>query len=499
MKRICLLVSLLLIAKFSIAQSGYCRVYIPSHSIHLNGVSNKTYRNLVFDFDSLQVDLRNSHDVNFIGCKFMNAPHNFGIQAKTGCYNITVDSCTFYNLMSGVYIQNGGNNLVITHNQTYNMIGPYPQGHAFQLDQCTGTGILIEYNNCQSDFNAGTGDVINIFKSNGEPGNPIRVQYNNVLGGGTATGGNGSAGLILGDLSGSYQIGQYNIFVNSGAAACAIQGGSNIDLSNNTCFMQNYPWSGFGIAVVNVAGGAPSTNITSGNNRINAYAGQYGRYRDTVHKDGVYPNTMPVPIGWSTNIIDRSLNATVLPASIFETCTLPTITYTTPLTYVYRQNVLIIPTYSNAVVSYTAASLPAGLSINATTGVISGTVTAAKVATAYVITAHNMAGTSNYTITITVNKLPLIITADSKVKNQGQPNPTLTATYFGLYPGDTLTTPPTLSTTAVTGSPAGRYNITASGAVSPNYTITYVPGTLTVIGGHYGGGYKVIFRKAKLG
>ena len=50
--------------------------------------------------------------------------------------------------------------------------------------------------------------------------------------------------------------------------------------------------------------------------------------------------------------------------------------------------------------------------------------------------------------------------------------------------GDTsasLTTPPTLSTTASAGSPAGTYPITASGASSPNYTITYVPGTLTVI------------------
>jgi len=43
-----------------------------------------------------------------------------------------------------------------------------------------------------------------------------------------------------------------------------------------------------------------------------------------------------------------------------------------------------------------------------------------------------------------------------------------------------LTTPPTVTTTATTSSPAGTYPITASGAASPNYTMSYVDGTLTV-------------------
>src|SRR6185295_17828383 len=43
-----------------------------------------------------------------------------------------------------------------------------------------------------------------------------------------------------------------------------------------------------------------------------------------------------------------------------------------------------------------------------------------------------------------------------------------------------LTTPPTVSTAATSTSGVGTYAITASGAVSPNYTFTYVNGTLTV-------------------
>src|SRR5581483_11912812 len=43
-----------------------------------------------------------------------------------------------------------------------------------------------------------------------------------------------------------------------------------------------------------------------------------------------------------------------------------------------------------------------------------------------------------------------------------------------------LTTLPTLSTTATTSSPVGSYTITATGAVDPNYNIVYNTGTLTV-------------------
>src|SRR5207302_5133149 len=45
---------------------------------------------------------------------------------------------------------------------------------------------------------------------------------------------------------------------------------------------------------------------------------------------------------------------------------------------------------------------------------------------------------------------------------------------------DLLTTQPTVSTTAVKGSPAGTYPVSVTGAVGANYSITYADGTLTV-------------------
>jgi len=84
---------------------------------------------------------------------------------------------------------------------------------------------------------------------------------------------------------------------------------------------------------------------------------------------------------------------------------------------------------------------------------------------------------------LSVTAAPLTITADSKSKVYGAAVPVLTASYSGLVNGDTsasLTTLPTLSTTATSNSSVGTYTITASGAVDPDYSISYATGTLTV-------------------
>ncbi len=84
----------------------------------------------------------------------------------------------------------------------------------------------------------------------------------------------------------------------------------------------------------------------------------------------------------------------------------------------------------------------------------------------------------------TVTPAPLTITADNKSRIFGAPNPVLTLSYSGFVNNDTpsqLTTLPQTSTTAVITSPTGQYPITLSGAASPNYTFTYVPGVLTIL------------------
>nr|WP_162847063.1 MBG domain-containing protein [Mucilaginibacter gracilis] len=119
---------------------------------------------------------------------------------------------------------------------------------------------------------------------------------------------------------------------------------------------------------------------------------------------------------------------------------------------------------------------------------IATTATASSAVGTYPITATG-AASANYSIsytaaTLTVTQAPLVITANNISRNYGQPNPTLTVTYTGLVNGDTnnsLSTQPTITTTATITSLPGTYPITASGAVGPNYSISYVAGTFRVI------------------
>lgn len=136
--------------------------------------------------------------------------------------------------------------------------------------------------------------------------------------------------------------------------------------------------------------------------------------------------------------------------------------------------------YSGFVNGDSAASLdtPPQLATTATTASPVGT---------YPITVSGAAD-ANYTIThingnLTVTHAALTITATSLNKVYGAPVPTLVASYVGFVNGDDeadLDPPVHLETTATQSSPAGQYPITASAAANPNYTVTFVAGTLTV-------------------
>jgi hypothetical protein len=132
--------------------------------------------------------------------------------------------------------------------------------------------------------------------------------------------------------------------------------------------------------------------------------------------------------------------------------------------------------------SVLGGSLPPGLSLDGTTGVLSGTATQAG-NFSFIVRASNSGGSADQKVDLTINKAPLRITADDKSKDYGAATPTLTASYSGLVNGDTpasLDTSLTLTTDATATSPAGTYPIVASGAADANYTITFVNGTLTV-------------------
>jgi trimeric autotransporter adhesin len=146
-------------------------------------------------------------------------------------------------------------------------------------------------------------------------------------------------------------------------------------------------------------------------------------------------------------------------------------------------------------ITSTATSVASGSLVGSDTlgnsSVTSNATTTSNVGS-YSLTPSGVAFTSgiaaNYTIsyvdgTLQITPAPLTIIANDATKRAGAPNPTFTATYSGLVSGDTtssLTGTLTLTTPATTASPAGNYTIKPSGQSSPNYSITYINGILTI-------------------
>ena len=89
--------------------------------------------------------------------------------------------------------------------------------------------------------------------------------------------------------------------------------------------------------------------------------------------------------------------------------------------------------------------------------------------------------------TLTIDKAPLVITADNKTKLMGAPDPELTASFDGLASFDSAASlggAPLMTTVADAASAKGSYPIVASigSIISANYDYSFVDGVLTVTG-----------------
>lgn len=138
--------------------------------------------------------------------------------------------------------------------------------------------------------------------------------------------------------------------------------------------------------------------------------------------------------------------------------------------------------------TYSAIGLPPGMLINANSGVLSGTPTAAGTYSVSVTATDSSTGTGapftkTNLITLVIDKVPLTITANNESMVYGGSFPTFGVSYSGFVGGDnatSLTVQPFLGIAATPSSPVGSYAITPGGAVDPNYSISYAPGTLTI-------------------
>ncbi len=144
------------------------------------------------------------------------------------------------------------------------------------------------------------------------------------------------------------------------------------------------------------------------------------------------------------------------------------------------------PTFSDTITGYVNGDTSSVVSGSAS---LTTTATAASSVASYTITAAlGSLVASNYGFsfvngTLAVTPATLTVTANSTSKVYGSANPTFSDTITGYVNGDTsasLTTQPTLTTSATVASQVGSYPITASGAIDADYTISYKPGTLSI-------------------
>ncbi|HET8696831.1 MAG TPA: Ig domain-containing protein, partial [Gammaproteobacteria bacterium] len=160
------------------------------------------------------------------------------------------------------------------------------------------------------------------------------------------------------------------------------------------------------------------------------------------------------------------------------------LSYTSPQTLTVGTEITALsPTVTGTVTTYAVSpELPAGLALDATTGVISGTPTAAAAAADYTVTASNAGGSTTFPLNITVNDAapaeapsgltyasPQTFTVGTEITALA-PTVTGTVTSYAVAPDlpaglalDTATG--TISGTPTTPAAEGVYTITASNAV----------------------------------
>lgn len=150
--------------------------------------------------------------------------------------------------------------------------------------------------------------------------------------------------------------------------------------------------------------------------------------------------------------------------------------YGNSVAFTFKASGFPAPTFS-----VTGGSLPAGLSLNSTTGVLSGKANAGTY-TFRVAAANGKDPAVSQDFTLTISRATLVIRAEDKTKVYGAAMPGLTATYTGLVNGDTasVVTGLVLSSTGSALSGVGTYPISATGAVATNYAISFEGGSLTV-------------------
>ena len=272
-------------------------IYQDAHDLTISGLQ-------ITNPSGVCISLNNCYNITIQNCKL--GPSAEVAVYLYNCKNIIIKNCSMENVASGL-LSDTGTGIQFIYNDVKNVMGPMPRGQMAQFDNGYGTGNKINYNICENIVGQNNQeDAVNLFKSNGTAADPIQVIGNWIRGGGTT---NSGGGLLAGDNGGSYQLFENNICVNTGNEGIEVAGGHDIIVRNNKFYSQKTAISNVGISVHNQYTD-PSYNITIENNQVN-----WTFFTGEINNLYNYGNSGTIT-GWSTNVYNPNLNASVLPVKI---------------------------------------------------------------------------------------------------------------------------------------------------------------------------------------
>ena len=294
------------------AQPGaaFCGPYKASRAIALNNTSNISISGLeISGAHGICIYLTNCNNIKIEKCKL--GPSTDCAIELYNCTNITITDCRITDVASGVFaIQSHGIN--VHHIDVKNVLGPFPRGQMVQFDMVSGAGNRVNYNICENILGKSYAeDAISMFETYGTPNDPVQIMGNWIRGGGPSkTGG----GIMAGDSGGAYMLIRDNIVVNPGQYGIGIASGTHIKIIHNKIYSKRQTFSGTGVYIWNqyrTKACALDTIAENSTHWVND-EGKPDNYWDAGNCGAVS--------GWETNIIDTTINESLLPEIIIDSC-----------------------------------------------------------------------------------------------------------------------------------------------------------------------------------
>jgi len=303
-----LTIILLLLSTGAFAQRSY-KPASPIVISHQNNVTISGYQ--ITGGLSNCILLRDCSNVRITNCRLKDSKKEAILIEH--CQNVSIENCYISNVQTGVNVKKSVT-VKVNHNYFRNMNGPFPAGCAVQFNNVSAPASQINYNRVENIAGEAEHpqDQLSVYQSNGLPGDSIQVIGNWIRGGQRIKDSGGAAGIVLGDVGGSYQVARNNVVINGGFVGMQIQGGSHIKMDHNTIYSSASEYTCDGLSYGNYSG-QPSNDVEISYNKIRFYN------KDNHEVDlWVDLKTVSKPKGWETNIPKADIDEKILPEKLYH-------------------------------------------------------------------------------------------------------------------------------------------------------------------------------------